>query len=109
MLDLSMFSDQRGFSPISPALVPKVPSKIGRDYGISAFKNNHLEKISPISPKSPAKNSVSEVDTKSEAWLEAFEERAAIMEYSGGLPRAEAERQAKVICLDEFRRRRQHH
>ncbi len=28
---------------------------------------------------------------------EAFEERAAIMEYDGGLPRAEAERRARVI------------
>lgn len=29
--------------------------------------------------------------------LEAFEERAAIMEFDGGLPRAEAERAARLI------------
>lgn len=29
-------------------------------------------------------------------WHDAFEERAAIMEFDGGLPRAEAERQARI-------------
>ena len=32
--------------------------------------------------------------------IDAFEERAAIMEYDGGLPRAEAERLA-TVTLDE--------
>lgn len=39
---------------------------------------------------------------ESDQWIamaeqEAFEERATIMEYDGGLPRAEAERRARVI------------
>lgn len=33
---------------------------------------------------------------------EYFEERAAIMEYDGGLPRQEAERQAKILLSDQF-------
>ena len=33
-------------------------------------------------------------------------ERSAIMEYEGGLPRQEAELQARVICLTEYRTRR---
>ncbi|EIJ36227.1 hypothetical protein [Thiothrix nivea] len=45
-------------------------------------------------------------EVSSEEWREAFEERAAIMEYSGGLPKHEAERQARVICLAEFRNRK---
>ncbi len=33
-------------------------------------------------------------------------ERSAIMEHDGGLPRGEADEQAKVICLAEYRTRR---
>lgn len=40
-----------------------------------------------------------------EEWLEAFHERAAIMEYDGGLSRPQAERQAWQLCLNEFRSR----
>lgn len=39
-------------------------------------------------------------------WREAFEERAAIMEHLGGLPKDRAEKEARVICLEEFRRRK---
>ncbi|MEB4589519.1 hypothetical protein VSS37_00870 [Candidatus Thiothrix sp. Deng01] len=41
-----------------------------------------------------------------DVWLEAFEERAAIMEHDSGLPRQQAEWQAWHICLAEFRSRR---
>ena len=44
-----------------------------------------------------------------EEWDEAYQERSAIMEYDGGLPRVEAETQARVICLAEFRLQRQRH
>ncbi|MBK8451772.1 MAG: hypothetical protein WAQ53_15370 [Thiofilum sp.] len=37
---------------------------------------------------------------------ECLEERSAIMEYEGGLPRHEAELQARVICLTEYRNKR---
>ncbi len=35
---------------------------------------------------------------------EAFEERAAIMEFEGGLTREEAERQAEQVVTNEFER-----
>lgn len=38
-------------------------------------------------------------------WLEAFHERAAILEHDGGLSRQKAERQAWQLCLNEFRSR----
>ena len=37
---------------------------------------------------------------------ECLEERSAIIEYEGGLPRQEAELQARVICLNEYRHKR---
>lgn len=43
------------------------------------------------------------IDELSKAEREEYEERAAIMEYDGGLPKAEAERQA----LEIVRRQRQ--
>lgn len=39
-------------------------------------------------------------------FLECLEERAAIMEHDGALPRQEAELQARVICLTEYRNKR---
>lgn len=38
-----------------------------------------------------------------EDWKEAFEERAAIMEYDGGLSREEAERRAREIVGAQYR------
>jgi hypothetical protein len=37
---------------------------------------------------------------------ECFDERAAILEYEGGLSRQDAELQARVICLTEYRHKR---
>jgi hypothetical protein len=37
-------------------------------------------------------------------WREAFEERAAIMEFDGGLSRVEAERRAEACIRSEFER-----
>ena len=34
-------------------------------------------------------------------------ERSAIMEHDGGLPKSEADEQARVICLAEYRQRKQ--
>lgn len=36
-------------------------------------------------------------------YQEAWEERAAIMEYDGGLSRHDAEVQANIICLETYR------
>ena len=40
-----------------------------------------------------------------EAWVEDFEERAAIMEFDGRMTRAEAERAAETCVRTRFRRR----
>ena len=37
---------------------------------------------------------------------ECVYERSAIMEHDGGLPKSEADEQARVICLAEYRTRR---
>lgn len=39
-----------------------------------------------------------------EEWLEAFIERAAIVEFDGGLPRTEAERRAEELIRETHRR-----
>ena len=107
MFDLSMFSTDYSFGTVGTVAkmpnVPKCPANV-------PLKNNDLSALGQLGQLGQQKNAISETDfTKSDEWLEAFNERAAIMEYDGGLPRTEAERQAKVICLDEFRRRRQRH
>ena len=56
-----------------------------------------LDVITPATPVTPHN------DYDDEYWQEMFEERAAIMEYDGGLPRSEAERLAKQL-VDEMRR-----
>ena len=38
-----------------------------------------------------------------EEWLESYMERAAIMEFDGGLPRAEAEHRAEELVRAAFR------
>jgi len=38
-------------------------------------------------------------------WRERYEERAAIMEYDGSLPREEAEHRAQELVRESFRRR----
>lgn len=53
----------------------------------------------PRRPEAPAPAVWTEADR-----LEEFEERAAIMEYDGGLPRAEAEAAARKL-IDDRRRR----
>ena len=37
-----------------------------------------------------------------EDWQEAFEERAAIMEYDGGLSRDESENEAEILIREEY-------
>jgi hypothetical protein len=37
-------------------------------------------------------------------WLEAYIERAGIMEFDGGLPRIEAERRAEELVRETYRR-----
>lgn len=39
-----------------------------------------------------------------EEWLEAYIERAGIIEFDGGLPRPEAERRAEVLVREGHRR-----
>lgn len=44
------------------------------------------------------------LNDKNKEQIEAFEERAAIMEYEGGLPRKEAERLAYEIVYGKLKR-----
>lgn len=39
-----------------------------------------------------------------EGWRQRFQERAAIIEYDGGIPRAEAERRAEALVREAHRR-----
>ena len=72
-----------GISPISPT-VPKLKKRLKPNkYGLS-----------PDFPNFPTPN---RCYTHTECDKEAFEERAAIMEFDGGLPREEAERLARKI------------
>lgn len=57
----------------------------------------NLDVVTPATPVTPHN------DYDDEYWQEMFEERAAIMEYDGGLPREEAEQLAKEL-VDEMRR-----
>jgi hypothetical protein len=57
----------------------------------------NVEAVTPATPVTPPN------DHDDEYWEEMFEERAAIMEYDGGLPRSEAEQLAKQL-VDEMRR-----
>lgn len=44
-----------------------------------------------------------------EEWRESYIERAGIMEYDGGLPRAEAERRAEALVREAYRRAQERH
>jgi hypothetical protein len=57
----------------------------------------NVDAVTPATPVTPLN------DYDDEYWQEMYEERAAIMEYDGGLPRDEAERLAKQL-VDEMRR-----
>lgn len=61
--------------------------------------DNYLQPLDPLVARA-----VAQLD---EADREAFEERAAIMEYDGGLPRREAERRALALVQADRRARRQ--
>lgn len=67
------------------------------------LENNDVTHVTRVTRKN--NNTGNDIDTEGEH--EAFEERAAIMEHDGGLSRLEAEAQARVICLAEFRQRKQ--
>ena len=67
------------------------------------LENNDVTHVTRVTRKN--NNIGNDIDAEGER--EAFEERAAIMEHDGGLSRPEAEVQARVICLAEFRQRKQ--
>lgn len=64
-----------------------------------AFKSAMAEAMRPQTAVLPA-----HVGDWPEPWLEAFIERAAIMQYDGGLPRAEAERRAEELVREAHQR-----
>lgn len=62
-------------------------------------RDNYLQPLDPLVAR--------EVALLDESDREAFEERAAIMEYDGGLPRREAERRALALLQADRRARSQ--
>ena len=78
------------------------------DYALyQQMLQSELVRRGKLSSPAPFVSYVSKVDKHfSEEEREAFEERAAIMEYDGGLTRTEAEKTASILVLDEFRNRR---
>ena len=65
----------------------------GNNPGTGALKSvPHPEQLVPFPGTNPKSNHTLQYDALSYA----FEERAAIMEYDGGLPRKEAERLARI-------------
>lgn len=69
-----------------PVVLPSGGRLLSRDTGV------------PLCPPGPlSKNRISRLKQQNEALREAFEERAAIMEFDGGLTREEAEREARRL------------
>lgn len=102
MFDLSMFQTGTRGTPAHVAGVPVKRASIPRN-------NSYLRKVEHMEHAEHQKNTNTGTGSGTpdrEEWRESFEERAAIMEYSGGLPRHEAEHQARIICLAEFRNRK---
>ena len=74
----------------STGVFPAVPEKAKQSQSDIAL-------VTPATPVTPPN------DHDDEYWQEMYEERAAIIEYDGGLPRDEAEQLAKQH-VDEMRR-----
>lgn len=82
-----------GNSPRSP-LFPNLQNRVNRPNA----------KGFPKFPKFPTQNTKCRGVSNEENLKEAFEERAAIMEFDGGLPRKEAERLAYEIVYGKRKR-----
>ncbi len=111
MFDLSMFptvtrvtrkttADLKGNS-FKNNVVTRVTRKNACGLQENLNKNNVVTRVTDVTRKN------NNVRNNIDAEQEAFEERAAIMEHDGGLSRSAAEAQARVICLAEFRQRKQ--
>ena len=100
MFDLPMFPTVTRVTRRSPVTrVTGVTQKTTTEFHLNIFKNNDVTGVT--GKKHNVRNNI-------DAEHEAFEERAAIMEYNGGLTRNAAETQARVICLAEFRHRKRY-
>ena len=121
MFDLSMFPEPVVTAPVTRVTeknttqlhtkpnknnaVTGVTGKIATRLQENSLKNNVVTRVTRVTGKNQYNRK--RVTNQNDAELrEMFEERAAIMEFEGGLPRAVAESQARVICLEEFRNRR---
>lgn len=86
-------------TPKNKGCVPaKAPNK--------TLENNKLKNLEHVEHVEHLKTTMSEIHFLSNDELEAFEERAAIIEYEGGLTRNDAEQQALVICLADYRQKK---
>jgi len=83
-----------------------VPDRL-RYYPKKRVKRDLLERLrhhkSALMSLLRQKELPSDISNWPEHWREEFEERAAIMEYDGGLPRLEAEKKAETIVRTFYR------
>jgi len=76
--------------------VPHVP-QARQEWGTSGgtHKTKSIQQVSDPVPHVPHVPLENDNSWSEEDWQAAFDERAAILEYDGGFPRAEAERRAR--------------
>jgi hypothetical protein len=77
--------------------VPHVP-QVAQSWGTEreAPEREHIQRVIEPVPHVPLVPLENDNGWNEEDWRAAFNERAGILEYDGGLPRSEAERQARV-------------
>lgn len=83
--------------PVTPAGSPGNPDHFERGYRNSACEINIVTPVTSVTPENWALRHAE----RSQDLLDAFEERAAILEFDGGLSRSEAERLARIEVFRE--------
>lgn len=78
--------------PVTPAGNPGNPEHFERGYRNLPYEINAVTPVTPVTSENWALRHAE----RSQDLLDAFEERATILEFDGGLSRSEAERQARL-------------
>ena len=78
--------------PVTPAGNPGNPEHFERGYRNITYE---ISTVTPVTPATPENWALRHAE-RSQDLLDAFEERAAILEFDGGLSRSEAERRARL-------------
>lgn len=85
-----LFARLAGVSPVTPAGNPGNPDTSARGYRETPYKINTVPPVTPVTPKNePFRHAPDQADL-----MDAYEERAAILEFDAGLLGSEAERRA---------------